>query len=310
MHDAGLAIDANLETLSGALTTHDQEMLQRMIRRIRKGDYLARVMEIEKLPPLDVALVKVGEKTGNLSEVMNFLAVFYDGRAALERSFRRAMMKPFFLFISSLFLRDLPQIFSKSLTVKMYLLKNLSLVSLVVAVVAALFYLYRISNRSREVAEKWNRFFSALPWFGGVVRAVAKERFFSCLHMGLKSGCDLQTMVGIANEMTFLPSLRRATQEIVVRTQKLGFAQAVTEARICTPNELLALKTGEVSGTLDGALKKVTDDLRMQIEGAMKAVEDWLPRIVYALAMIYAVLGIFESYSNQLKELNKVIDKI
>jgi len=210
----------------------------------------------------------------------------------------------------SLFLRDLPQIFSKSLTVKMYLFKNLFLVSIVIAGVAAVFYFYRVSNRSREVAEKWHRFFSVLPWFGGVVRAIAKERFFTCLHMGLKSGCDLPTMVGIANDMTFLPSLRRATQEIVVRTQKLGFAQAVTEARICTPNELLALKTGEVSGTLDGAFKKITEDLRMQIDGAMKAVEEWLPRIVYALAMIYAIIGVFESYTSQFKELNKMLDKV
>jgi hypothetical protein len=57
MHEADLAMDTNLEALSGVLNRHDQEMLQRMLARVRKGDFLARVMEIEGLPPLDADLL-------------------------------------------------------------------------------------------------------------------------------------------------------------------------------------------------------------------------------------------------------------
>lgn len=309
MNDAGLALDTNLEALKTALGPEDQQRLGRIVQRVRKGTFLHRAMEAEGISPLDVALIKVGEKTGTLSETAKFLMQFYDERAALERSVRRALIRPFFMFLSSLFLRDLPSVIGGLITPANYVIRTFGVLGAVIGATAAIIYAYRLSYRSRAVAENWQKFLSMIPWFGSGVRSLSKERFFTCLRLGLKSGCDLPTMLEIAKDLSTLPDIRQKAEKVANNIQRIGLGKAFALSGMCTGDELLLLHSGESAGQIEESLAKICQDLRVDLEHRLKVFEDWLPRIIYGVAMIYVASGVISSVQNQYKMLEKTIDQ-
>ena len=46
------------------------------------------------VPPLDVALIRIGEKTGSLTSVARFLSEYYEERHKIEQSLKGAAVKP------------------------------------------------------------------------------------------------------------------------------------------------------------------------------------------------------------------------
>jgi len=308
MNESGLPLDASLETLKTALGGDDQQRLQRIAQRVRKGTFLHRAMEIEEISAIDVALIKVGEKTGTLSETAKFLMQFYEERAALERSVRRALIRPFLMFLSSLFLRDLPSVFGGLITPFNYFTRTFGILGAILGLTAALVYSYRLSYRSRAVAEKWQKLLRRIPWFGAGMRALNKERFFTCLRLGMKSGCDLPTMIDIAKDMSTLAEVRGQAEKIAHHIQRVGLAKAFAQSGMCSGDELLLLHSGESAGQIEESLTKICQDLRADLEHRLKVFEEWLPKIIYVAAMIYVASGIISSVKSQYKMLEQKID--
>jgi type II secretory pathway component PulF len=120
----------------------------------------------------------------------------------------------------------------------------------------------------------------------------------------------MNAMIEIAKQMTFLPSTRDAAEKIADRSQKIGFAQSIAETGICSSSEILTLKTGEVSGHLDSSFAKIAEDLRIDIDRDFRLIEEWLPKLVYVLALLYVVSGLLSSLSSQMDSLNQMIEKI
>lgn len=309
MNDAGLALDSILDTLKTALTDVEKQVLQRISQRVRKGSALHRAMEIERLPQLDVALIKVGESTGTLSDIAKFLTRYYEERATLEKSVRRAMIRPFLLFLSSLFLRDLPSLVGGLITPAGYLLRTFGLLFVVISLAAMFVHVYGLSYRSRAVAERLQAFLARLPWFGSAVRALNKERYFTCLRLGLKSGADLPTMLEIAKETSVLPSVRHAAGVVAQTSQRTGFAPAFAQSGMCTSDELLILRSGESAGQIEEALEKISQALRDELQHRLKTFEAWLPKVIYFIAMLYIASGIVSSTRQRLELIEKQIDQ-
>ena len=307
MNDAGQPLLSALENLQASLRGADRLTLGRMIHRVRKGGYLSAAMAVEGLAPLDVALIKVGEQSGTLSETERYLVQFYEERHELERSIKRALVKPAGLFVMSLFLRDLPAVIGGTISGAAYFMRTGGVLAGVAVAAIVVFHFYRASYRSRIVADAWSKFFLRIPWFGRVVRTVAYERFFTTLSIGLNSGLDLSSMLELGASMTSLPALRAGAARILQRTQKTGLAKAFEESGLFRSDQLLMLRTGEQAGQLDEAFRKITSDLRSELKSAIQTFEEWLPKIVYAVAMGYSILGISSSYQDMWKNQEKLL---
>ena len=306
LNDAGLPVLTSLENLKQTSRFNDGTVISGLIHHVRKGEFLHGAMQRLGRPPLEVALVKVGEKTGNLTTVSRFLSEFYEERHKIEQSLKSAAIKPGLLFLASVFLRDLPSMVAGEMTILHYILKTFLSLALVGSVGFAIYRIYRITQRSRAAASWWYSLFRKVPWLGHAIETSDLERFFTCLSLGLAAGCDFPSMLEIAGEMTVLPEVRSAARQIAVSSRKVGFAEAMRQTGVFRHEQLMVIQTGETSGKLEEALKNLCSDLRAEVKKNIATFEDWMPKIVYGIAMIYAITGIFSTLSavNRIRDVN------
>lgn len=71
---------ASLENLQKTTRAGEGTHVPRLIRGVRGGEFLHQAMAQAGLPPLDIALIKVGEKTGKLTDVARYLSDYYAER--------------------------------------------------------------------------------------------------------------------------------------------------------------------------------------------------------------------------------------
>lgn len=105
--------------------------------------------------------------------------------------------------------------------------------------------------------------------------------------------------------MTVLPELSRASRMVAVSSQKVGLSQALGNSGVFRSEQLMIIQTGEASGKLEEAFAKLQHDLRDEVRKNVATFEDWMPKIVYGIAMIYAISGIFHTIS-QVNHINDV----
>lgn len=307
MNDAGQPLPTAIENIQSSASERDRRTLARILLRVRRGSFLNLAMRAESFPPLDVALIQIGEKTGTLSEICRYLCNFYEQRYEVEKSVRKSLTKPALIASLSLFLRELPGLVGGTVTLQSYLLHALGSLTVVALLFLGARQVYRKINRSGRLSEQATALFKPVPWLGRVLNTIALERFFTILNLGLASGLDLGTMLELGAATTSLRPLKRKTAGILNRAQKIGLASSFQEAGLFTSEQILILRTGEQAGQLEEALKKMSEDLRTELKNDLQNFADWLPKIVYAFAMLYALSGIVSSYQTMFKEQEKLL---
>lgn len=284
--NAGVPIIEALESLSQGLKDRDRSFYEAFLQFVRSGQPLHRAMA--QFPPLDRALVRVGEVNGTLTETLRYLANYYEERHALGRSFRSALVKPAFLIVASVFLGDLPKLVAGEFTLRLYLLRTLPPIAVLVGCGIVL-----IEYTSRTDGA----YLRKLPMIGKKAEKFALERFFLCLELGIRSGCSLDTALDLASAMVASPKLKLAVTQTRARQTKLGFAGALTQTRAFDERYLADLRTGERAGQLDEACFRIRKDLREQNLETIEQFKDWMPKFIYLLAALYVAWGIVRSYT-------------
>ena len=296
MMDAGIPTIESLQSIAQSLKGEERQNIELMVQKISRGSPL--YAALAHLPPLDRAIVRVGETNGKLADVLRYLASYYEERNTIEKAMKAAATKPALLIASSLFLGDLPALVGSKITFAHYLLTSLG----PLAVIAALSYFAFEYLRSTDGA-----FLLNLPWIGKKAEAFNLERFFLCVGLCFKAGCDLNTALDLASGMINSPNLRRAIQQAKGRFGKIGLAPALASTGAFRERQILELKTAEMSGTLDSAFERIRSDLRTENLATVQLFIDWLPRVIYFFATLYVVYGIISGFQHQMAETMKQI---
>ena len=294
--DAGIPINEGLQSIAQSLQGEDRKNLELIIAKISRGSPLHTAMS--DLPPLDRAIVRVGETNGKISDTLRYLASYYEERNTIEKAMKSAAVKPALLIASSLFLGDLPALIGSQITFKHYLLTSLG----PLAVIFALGYFAFQYLRATDGA-----FLLNLPWIGKKAEAFNLERFFLCLGLCFKAGCDIGTALDLASGMITSPQLKRAIQQTKARFGKVGLAPALASTGVFRERQILEVRTAEMAGTLDTAFERIRADLRAENLATIQLFIDWAPRVIYFFATIYVVYGIISGFQKNMAETLKQI---
>ena len=318
MANAGISIHDALKEL--ALSTNDKNLesiLTRLAEDINSGHSLSDSMENYRyqLGNLTLAMVRLGEQTGNLAEALYGLSDMLEEIRRNFIKFKKAMAYPrnvmiamavAFTILISFVVPKFKEMFSKFdvelplptlILLKLeHLFNNYGLYLLAGMFLSFITARYFINNY-RNVRYKYHAFLLKLYLIKNLILYSTLNRFtlvFSELvHAGIPIADALETTIEMIDNLP----LKDKFASIRSTVEKGGALHEGMKETGLFENMIISMITaGESSGQLDNMLKKVTEYYKMKfdeiIDGLSEAIEPIMLFIIAGMVILLA-LGIF-----------------
>ncbi|UCE30193.1 MAG: type II secretion system F family protein [Burkholderiales bacterium] len=262
-------------------------------------------------PALYLAMIRVGEQTGRLDDVLKRLGDWLEFERRTRERVQAALRYPGFvitamllaLVVVNLFVIprfasvyrgmrvDLPWITQILIGISEFV--TVAWPALLATVAIAVFG-FRGWRRTDAGLLAWDRFALTLPVAGRILRNAALGRFARSLGMTLRSGLPAAQGIGLVAQSVGNAYIARRLERVhggIDRGESLLRACAGTEA--FTPLVLQMIAVGEESGALDEMLDHVADfyeqDVEYDVQRLSSAIE---PILVTVLGMVVLVLAL------------------
>jgi type II secretory pathway component PulF len=207
-------------------------------------------------PEFDSALIEAGDKSGRLDQCFKLLSSYYEHRAQILRSVIGGLIYPAFLIHMVIFIFPFIEYFRTSNLTKFILEIVVILIPLYALVI---FIIFACQGRH---GEKWRSMIeqiaNPIPFLGKARRELAIARLSAALEALLNAGVSIIGGWQLAAAASGSPFLRRT-----VSAWKTDLENGATPAELvfsshAFPGPFVNLyQTGEATGTLDDALKRL-----------------------------------------------------
>ena len=318
MTNAGISIYDSLDNIAQAT---DDESLKLVFGKladdINSGHALSSSMENFRfeLGNLTIAMVQLGEKTGNLDESLYSLANMLEEIRANVVKFKKAMAYPrnvmiamaiAFTILISYVVPQFKAIFeslhaelplpTQILLFLEYLFNNYGLYVLATLFILFISFKYIINN-NKEVRFKWHQLLLKAYLIKNLIMFSTLSRFtlvFSELvRAGIPIAEALDTAIGMIDNLV----LKAKLSSVRATVEKGGtLNQGLKDTKLFENMIIQMVSAGEEGGALDEMISKVAEYYKMRfdaiIEGLSEAVEPIMLFLIAGMVLLLA-LGIF-----------------
>jgi type IV pilus assembly protein PilC len=319
---AGIPILRCINLLSGQTTSKRmKKVLEELSADIQRGKSLSEAMSAHDPPfgKLYRSMIKVGETTGNLAEVLENLADSLEAQYEIKRKVKSAMSYPVFILVFSFILVYLmmtqlmpgfmPIFRDSGLDIKhqypvtqimIDLSNELSSHWFLLVVIGAAVMLYLVYKALR--ANEKSRFIMDKMFFNfPVLKGFVQMRYFSQVANSLgtlmSSGIQIQESLGLAANATENLLVRKALYDTVENIEKgNGLSASMNRTKIFSEMMVQMISIGEESGNLDDMLFRVSDYYERELEGALTSITSLIEPIMMVVigGVVFSfVIGIF-----------------
>jgi type IV pilus assembly protein PilC len=313
MTSAGLGLLPALEMLERNPPSRSlRKQLQKLIDALQRGNTFAEaLLQTSKwLPSFDIALLEAGEKSGRLDACFRLLADYYRDHAKMVRQVMSDLMYPVFVVHFAIILFPTSMMVSAVLGTggSQFLAAKLS--AFVPLYLITFGMIYACQGRHgffwRSLVEK---VFNFIPILRTARKSLALARLSAALEALISAGVLLPEAWQMAAMSSGSPSLQKA----IARTKpRLAAGE--------TPGEILAklkefpemfsnlYRTAEVSGKIDTTLLRLRDHYLEEGSRKMRALAQWLPKLIYliiALSIAQQIVSFYSGYFNQVNEITQ-----
>ena len=276
-----------------------QEVCAAVYQHVADGSSLADALQAsEGFPPYAVSMVRTGEQSGHLEEVLRNLEMYYDEEHRMFAKLRSAVGHPAALLVIMAVIlafavvvilpvfRNTYESIAGSLAASSITSVNAStiigIVSLVITIVlaiGALWLLRATSSASGQV--KVMALLEHMPVIGGAIYQLAVSRFTAALATYVASGITNEEAMrratdGVDND-ELRAKLERATDSMTDLDNPRSLTQAISEFEIFEPLYARMLDVGMRSGSTEETLAQLSttffDDALAQIDRGLDLIE-------------------------------------
>ena len=245
---------------------------------------------------LDLILIEVGEQTGQMAEVFEALSQWYAFRQKLLRAIRSGMLLPVLYIHATAFIVPVVACALNEFNPMIYVrgvLTILAMFYIPAALAAAIIFL---TPKQGPLRQMMDRVLLAIPLLGAAIRDLELGRFSKIFAITYKSGipilrCAEFAMSSLKNRVIF-EKLKGSSERVRLGEEmSTGFSASL-------PGEFLGLwQTGEQSGDLDEAARRLGEIYSNSAEQRFITVAQWATRLSYAFICIIMMYYIFKGYS-------------
>ncbi len=307
MLDTGLPIVASLELLAeSSPKLKMRTALAEAVAQVREGSPLHTALEkVGPFPPIYINMVRAGETSGTLVEVLQQLASYLDRNAELQGRLKGAIVYPIFLVVLSLavvtFLMvaiipkftamltklgvELPLPTRALIAMSNFFVGNWMWILLGISAVAGTIYWIL---RDPQMQRRLDATLLNLPLLGEVISKNSLARFCfvlgSLLHGGIAIVDALEISGRTAGNREVSATISDARRQIIAGR---GISDALSSAGTIPALVRQMIKIGEATGNLDTVLLRIAEIYDQQVRRTM----DVLVRLIEP-AMIVVLGGI------------------
>lgn len=284
-----------------------RQMLLDMARRADDGAPLAVVFRaMGTFPAYICALLEVGERVGKLEEALTALAVFYDGRARMDRRLRAALLYPSLLLIVLLAVVVVLLVWVLPVFDDVYAQLGSSLTGLaggllsfgdtlrrlmpvLGAILLAVVILVVLVAAWPDFRKKCMAIWRKCRGDKGVTRAIHTARFAQALAMGLSSGLTPEEAVQLATTLAEgTESFRRRCENCLQEMEQgKSLPAALRESALLPRSECRLLEAGMRGGSGEHMMEEVAQRL---LEESELELEAKVGRIEPALVIVTCIM--------------------
>lgn len=317
MISSGIALMECLEILQEQIESPGfKGVIEAVIEDIRSGTDFSTALERhpKAYSRIYVSMVRAGEASGQLDEILVRLADYLESVAALKREIKSAMTYPvvslFLVLGIAIFLMvgivpkfkeifdglgvPLPGITKKVMSASLWMKANvvqmlLAIVSLPVGI--------SMAKKTQKGREAWDRFILNVPVFGQLFRKVALSRFSKTFATMIKSGVPIMGSLEIVGATSGNTVIEHAVDKAIdsVR-QGETLAEPLATEPVFPPMVVRMVAIGEKSGALEALLGKISEFYDQQVEAEVKGLTSLIEPIMIAFMGIIVggiVLAVF-----------------
>ena len=318
MTNAGISIHDSLSEIAKA--TSDEALktvFSKVADDINSGHSLSKAMSNFRFEVgnLTIAMIQLGEKTGNLDEALYSLANMLEEIRANIVKFKKAMAYPrnvmiamaiAFTILISYVVPQFKAIFEELhaelplptiILLKLeYLFNNYGPYLL-----AAIFIIFSVSkyliNNNKEIRFKWHQFLLKTYLIKNIIKFSTLSRFTLVFSELIRAGIPIAEALATSVDMIDNLPLKQKLQSVIFTVEKGGTLNKGLEETELFENMIIQMiSAGEDSGTLDAMVNKVAEYYKMRfdaiIDGLSEAIEPIMLLIIASLVILLA-LGIF-----------------
>jgi general secretion pathway protein F len=254
------------------------------------------------LTAFDRALLDAGDRSGRLPATFQQLAAHYTSTAAILRQTISSFLYPAFLFHFAIFIFPLPDLVLTG-NILLYFAKTFAILLPLYAVIFLLIHSMR-GTHSEAWRGRMEQLLHRVPLAGAARRSMALARLTSALEALISAGVTIIEAWQLAADASGSPALRSAIASwqprLAAGVTPAGALEGTPEFPVLFAN---LYSTGEITGTLDDTLRRLHALYLDEGTRKLKALADWLPKIVYllvALMIAIKVIGFWSGYFKQI----------
>lgn len=294
MLETGMPVTEALRILAGQqLDAGAKDALLETLREVSGGRSLADSLKNHGavFPDMFLDMIEVGEYSGNLAEILNRLADFYERDAKLRGDIKQALTYPtviisfalvaigvvMFVVLPSFagmfaeFGVELPLITRMVIAFRDFMLEYILFVLAAVALAAFGIRAFVRSDRGRMMMDT---FVLRIPTVGELVTKVIFTRFARTLSLLFTSGIS---MVEALESCMRVVGNRAVAKDIELSHSGVQRGQGVSEplrqgAKFFPPMLVEMMAVGEETGSLDKVLNQVADFYDVEVEQSVKGL--------------------------------------
>ncbi len=302
--DAGIPIVGGLEAVAGQMENKAfRNVIVKLYEEVEGGMNLTAAVARQSavFPQLFVSMVKAGETSGHLAEVLDRLAIYLEKSASLQRKVKSACIYPAivismaFLITMLLMITVIPvfkQMFASlgtELPLPTRILIGVSdglrtfCIPGIAAIFAGVFFVRRaLKTKPGKLAR--DRFLLKIAIVGPLVRKVAIAKFSRTLATLVKSGVQILAALEIVSETAGNEVVANAVLE-VKNSIKEGenIAGPLAASGVFPPIVVRMIAVGEQTGRLEDMLTKIAESYEEQVDTAVSGLTNAIEPIIIAV---------------------------
>lgn len=304
-----------VEALGAVSDQIEKPKLRRVIAKIRQdvseGATLAGAVSKhpEAFSPLFPNMIRAGEASGTLDQVLTRLAEFTEASVKLRQKIKGAMMYPIImvvvggLILTGMFIYVIPQItqifadtgqelpwVTRLVIATSDFLRDWAV--LVFGLLIAGIWGFRRWKKTEKGRNKWDRLKLKFPVFGPLFLMVGVARFTKTLATLLRSGVPLLTALDICKAVLENALLVQTVEDTRIAVKEgANLADPLKRSGQFPPMVTHMIAIGERSGALDEMLEVVSEAYESQVEARISGLTTLLePIMIVGMGVTVAII--------------------
>lgn len=310
MVDSGIPLVQGLDILSEQLENKSfKEIIAKTRHDIETGSSLSEAIgrHPKVFSSLYINMVKAGESSGMLDDILDRLATYLEKTAALQRKIKSSLIYPAMvtamaiLITTVLIVKVVPtfkgifDILGGTLpTPTRVLIAFSDLVRhyfpfLIGALVVLIFALMRYIH-TEQGRLQWDRLLLRLPVFGQLFRKVSVAKFSRTLSTLVKSGVPILTSLGIVGKTAGNKVIEIAVTNVRSSIREgENIAKPLAQSGVFPPMVVRMIAVGEQTGEMEKMLSKIADFYDEQVDAAVSGLTSMIEPLI--IAFLGVVIG-------------------